>query len=151
MTKELISAFIIGNADETLTVDLLILVMDMAFLATSLRHVSASVTFLEAWLMPVTHDELQRLKARCGRSNDGNENKWFLTGVKNTVDFSAMGYQHISLGNGNRFPARTKAVLTATRKDGPCILAIRMHMSRDLLAGLDIPSNDRCVSRLGDD
>ena len=26
-----------------------------------------------------------------------------------------------------------------------------MNMSRDLLAGLDIPSNDRSVSRLGDD
>jgi hypothetical protein len=24
-------------------------------------------------------------------------------------------------------------------------------MRRDLLAGLDVPSNDRCVSRLGDD
>lgn len=62
-----------------------------------------------------------------------------------------MGYQHISLGDGNRLPVCTKAVLAATRKDSPCILAIRMHMGRDLLAGLDIPSNDRCVSRLGDD
>lgn len=52
MTKELISAFIIGNADETLTVDLLSLVMDKFFLATSLRHVSASVIVLEALLEP---------------------------------------------------------------------------------------------------
>jgi hypothetical protein len=26
-----------------------------------------------------------------------------------------------------------------------------MNMSRDLLAGLEMPSNDSCVSRLGDD
>ena len=62
-----------------------------------------------------------------------------------------MGYKHISLGYGNRLPVSTDAVLAATRKDGPCILAIRMHMSRDMLAGLDMPSNDRSVSRLGDD
>lgn len=96
-------------------------------------------------------DELHRLEAQCCGRNDGNEDKRFLTGVKNTVDFPAMGYQHISLGDGNRLSISTKAVLAATREDGPCILAIRMHMSRDLLAGLDSPSNDRCVSRLGDD
>ena len=59
-------------------------------------------------------DELHRLEAQCCRSNDGNENKRFLTGIKNTVDFSAMGYQHISLGDGNRLSVSTKAVLAAT-------------------------------------
>ena len=62
-----------------------------------------------------------------------------------------MGYKNVSLGDGNRLPIRTNAVLAATGKDGPRILAIRMHMGRDTLAGLDSPCNDRCVSRLGDD
>jgi len=62
-----------------------------------------------------------------------------------------MGDQHISLGYDNRLPLSADTVLAATGKDGPCVLTFRMHMSRDALAGLDVPGNDRCVSRFGDD
>jgi hypothetical protein len=34
--------------------------------------------------------------------------------IKYTVNFSAMGYQHISFGDGNRLPVGTDAVLAAT-------------------------------------
>ena len=59
-------------------------------------------------------DELYRLEARCCWRDDRNEDKRFLPGVKHTVNFSAMGYKHISLGDGNGLPVRTDAVLAAT-------------------------------------
>jgi len=59
------------------------------------------------------------------------------------MNFSAMGYQHVSLGDGNRLPIRTNEILAATGENGPCILAIRMYMSRDTLTWFDMPSNDR--------
>ena len=62
----------------------------------------------------LAHDELQRLEARCCGRDDRNEDKWFFPGVMHTVNFSAMGYQHISLGDGNALPVRTDAVLAAT-------------------------------------
>ena len=65
--------------------------------------------------------------------------------------FSTMGYQHISLGDRHRLPVNADAVGAATRKDGSCILAIRMYMRRDTLARLDIPSKHSCCSRLSDD
>ncbi len=60
------------------------------------------------------HDELHRLEARCCWRDDRNEDKRFLPGIKHTMNFSAMGYQHISLGDGNGLPVRTDAVLAAT-------------------------------------
>jgi len=89
------------------------------------------------------HDDLHRLKARCCRRDNGNENKRFLTGVQHTMNFSAMGYQHISLGNGNRLASGTNEILAATGKNGPGILAIRMYMSRNTLTRFDMPSHDR--------
>jgi len=59
------------------------------------------------------------------------------------MNFSAMGYQHISLGDGNRLPSGTNEILAATGKNGPGILAIRMYMSSDTLTWVDMPSHDR--------
>ena len=62
----------------------------------------------------LAHDELHRLEAQCCGRDGLNEDKRFLPGVKYTVNFSAMGYQHISFGDGNRLPVGTDAVLAAT-------------------------------------
>jgi hypothetical protein len=63
---------------------------------------------------PDAHDELHRLEARCCGRDGLNEDKRFLPGIRYTVNFLAMGYQHISIGDGNRHPVGTGTVLAAT-------------------------------------